>query len=275
VVYFRLCLLLTGFLGKRKAVLDIRTGHDGESIILRFIHNGGIRFESLFYPHVTVISESLREDLGICSSKSHILPLGADIYDLDDKTFNTIRLLYVGTFDYRHIERTIEGFALASEKLGTSVDISYDIVGYGLANEEQRIKQAIQQYNRSSRIRFHGRIPHKELRSYLARCNIGVAFIPITKQYDCQPSTKVFEYLLAGMPVVATSTRENRRVIHGGNGVLIEDTAEAFCDGLMTVSENRNCYNSDVIRRESLKYSWENIVRNNLECYMSSLVGSS
>lgn len=116
-----------------------------------------------------------------------------------------------------------------------------------------------------------GFVPHRELARYYEKCNVGVSYVPINRIYDCQPPTKTFEYLLAGLPVIATNTSENAAVITEHNGLLIEDTPEAFYQALKKLAENRIAYCSDRIRAEALKYSWETIVHSNLVPYINAL----
>jgi glycosyltransferase involved in cell wall biosynthesis len=96
----------------------------------------------------------------------------------------------------------------------------------------------------------------------------------MTDYYDVQPVTKTFEYLLSGMPVIATNTSENRKVINQGNGVLIGDTAEDFYTGLKTILKNRLFFDSVKIRNNSMEYTWYNIVDKNLKIYLDQVCGN-
>ena len=90
----------------------------------------------------------------------------------------------------------------------------------------------------------------------------------MTPYFDCQPPTKTFEYLLSGMPVIATATYENSLVVNDGNGVLINDTADSFCEGLEKLANNRVVYNSEKILTTCKQYTWENIIHNDLKSYL-------
>ena len=121
-------------------------------------------------------------------------------------------------------------------------------------------------------MKFHGRIPNKDLFPFLERNNVGVGFIPLKKHYQCQPATKVFEYLLAGMAVIATRTSENARVIGKQNGVLTDDTPEGFYRGLLEIFANRTRYVSSAIKAEVKDHQWEEIIRGNLVPYLQSIM---
>ena len=252
--------------------LDVRTGYVRDNSLMRLINNLELWFEALFFDHVTIISESLRRVLGIPASKCHLLPLGAERTEMPDKEFSALRLFYVGSLDYRHIDATVAGFDRFFADVQGTLELSYDIVGFGSPEEERKLRESIEMASCRDRVTFHGRIPNKNLTPFLERCNVGVGFIPLKKHYQCQPPTKVFEYLLAGMAVIATRTTENARVIGEGNGVLTDDTPEGFTRGMQELFANRGRYNSSAIKAGVKDYQWEEIIFGNLVPYMHSLM---
>jgi glycosyltransferase involved in cell wall biosynthesis len=225
-------------------------------------------FEVGRFPHVTIVSESLREKLKLDPARATILPLGGDQFARGAKSFDTCRLLYVGTLLDRRIHLTVEGLT-AFYRLGAQDTFeSYDIVGSGPDDQEQRLLEAISRSPVRDRIRVHGRIPNAELHPFFERANVGVGFIPEEEYYQPQPSTKVFEYLLSGMAVIATRTYENARVINKSNGVLIPDTPEGFSEGLRQIVAARLQFNSGSIQRSVGEYSWDAIVQQTLRPYL-------
>ncbi|MBU2645306.1 glycosyltransferase [bacterium] len=248
-------------------ILDIRTGSVHKKQIYRRFYDARMKFETRFFKNVTVISQSLAEKLKI-AHKSHILPLGADIISSTKKTFKSLHLLYVGTLLNRNIEVTVHGFKLFYDEFKERISIAYTIIGDGTNNEAQDLRGLVSKYGLSDVVKVTGLIPYTNLAPYYDTCNIGVSYVPLTDYYDCQPVTKTFEYLLSGMPVIATNTSENRAVIQNKNGVLIGETADDFYVGLKTISKNRMSFDSDNIRFSKLDYKWENIVENNLKPYL-------
>ena len=142
-----------------------------------------------------------------------------------------IHLLYVGTFRGRRLYETLEGFARFYHERSKDVAMRYTLVGTGLPEDCERLRRLSHALRIAHVVEFPGYIPHAELLPYFEMANIGVSYVPITSYYNHQPATKMFEYLFAGMPVVATGTAENRVIINPSNGVLIEDSADGFDSG--------------------------------------------
>jgi len=192
-------------------------------------------FETKFFKNIIVLSKSLSEKLKL-SYKANIIPLGAATISNIEKRFDEMHLLYVGTLYNRHID-TITGFKSFYDAFKDQITLFYTIIGDGPNNEAQASRDLVSKYGLSDVVKITGRIPHTPiLAPYFNICNIGVFYVPLTDYYDCQLVTKTFEYLLSGMPVVATNTSENRAVIQSKNGVLVGETADDFYAGLKTIS---------------------------------------
>ncbi len=272
VVYFQGSFLLPLLAGRKRQILDIRTGYVRSRGPKRWLSNRLLWFESLFFPYITILSESLREDLAIPARKCCLVPLGATHADFPPKTFEDMRLLYVGTLRHRDMEKSVDGFSqFYAERNGGSA-ASFVIVGAGNPEDEQRLRDAIHRSPCPQAINYVGWVDHKDLGKYFAEANVGVAFIPLEEHFQFQPATKVFEYLLAGMPVIATNTFENARTINESNGVLISDTPADFCRGLRELYEARHRYDSAAISASSTKYTWSYIIENQLLPYLTSLL---
>jgi glycosyltransferase involved in cell wall biosynthesis/peptidoglycan/xylan/chitin deacetylase (PgdA/CDA1 family) len=272
IVYFPGCSLLRLVHPSPPLVVDLRTGSEKDGRLQRWLENKMMFLESSLYRNVSIISDSLRALLGFRAGRCHLLPLGAEPRQYPPKTFDELRLLYVGTLSQRHIDKTVEGTDAFLRKHGGQIRLTYDIVGGGHAEDEERVRNAVTRSAYGDRFRIHGRIPYEHLEPFLERCNVGVGFIPQTPYYECQPATKIFEYILAGMPVLATGTAENRLILSEINGVVHEDSAQGFYEGLEQLHARQAAYNSDAIRASVADYHWRNIVRGNLRPFLCSLL---
>lgn len=257
---------------QERLICDIRTGETAPSKIKRWFMDAVMYLELNTFKNKSIISQSLAEKFHV--KNYHLLPLGANTIPFEFKDFSELHLVYVGEFDNRRIQDTVKGFGEFYLRYKDRIKCRYTIIGAGRGNERAIIEQVIAKYGLEEVVKLTGYIQHDQLGNYLQAGNIGVSYIPITKYYDCQPPTKTFEYLLSGMAVLATATKENKLVITGENGVVIQDTAEAFTEGLEKIYERRTTYNAKHIQEESQKrYSWNSIVRSNLNGYLAS-VGS-
>lgn len=269
--YFAGCSVIRALALGERMILDVRTARVTGHRMARRFYDALLRLEAKLFGNVTIISKSLANRLGLSAGKVHVLPLGADVISGSRKHFERLDCLYVGTLNNRNVEDTVRGFALFHDGADGELVRTYTIIGSGDHGEEQELAQIARTLGVGAHVSLLGPIPHQKLAPYFERCNVGVSFIPLTEYFDCQPPTKTFEYLLSGMPVIATRTTENRRVITDTNGLLIDDTAEGFASGLAEMVRRRNQLDSDQIREASLEFTWERIVLENLHPYLESL----
>jgi glycosyltransferase involved in cell wall biosynthesis len=269
VTYFNICFLLAIFCKSKKTVLDIRSGSLKENLIFRSIENLIVLVQSLFFNQVIILSDSLRKKLYISKNKSKVIPLGSETFFSGNHNFSSLNLLYVGSLDNRNIADTVKGLNLFLRKNEeNSITVNYSIIGFGSEAETLKLINCISETKLSDVVKYEGRKNYNELAQYFEQSNIGVVFVPQTPYYDCQPVTKLFEYLLSGMPVIATNTYENRLIVNSVNGVLINDTPEDFCNGLVTIFNERKLFMSSEIRKSVEEYTWGNIIETNLKPYL-------
>jgi len=252
------------------SVMDVRTGdiHLGKKWIS--VLNLRILFSTLFFQHITVLSENLRKLLHLPGRKCTVIPLGADILNRSDKKFDNLFLFYVGGLQERNITQTIEGLSLFAER-NPEISFEYNIVAYGNDESVKALLKVIEKTELTGKVRYHGRKNHDEIAEIFNKSNIGVVYVPITRGYTCQPTTKLYEYVLSGMSVIATKTKENEKDVLPLAGVLVEDNPEAFSRGLEEICKIKHLYSSDQIRQQYMHFQWEEIVGKNLEPLLDKL----
>jgi glycosyltransferase involved in cell wall biosynthesis len=255
---------------KFKIHLDIRTGNISLNVIERNALNYLLRLESQFFKSISVISEGLKQSLKL-PVRSFILPLGANPTIVERKLINKISLLYIGTLSNRRIEDTVVGLGLYLNEHPDS-DIHYIIVGSGWGNEKELIKDKILEYNLERYVDLKGYIPNRDLKQFFEKSNLGVSYIPIEPWFEYQPATKTFEYLMAGIPVIATGTFENKKVINDRNGLIINDNSESFAKSLKFIQDKIDGYNEKLIRDSVIEYNWEAIVFQ-LKLFINNRIG--
>ncbi len=258
--YFKGCSLIRIFLFNKKFRfhIDIRTGSIRERKWKRVFENNLIKSETLFYSSKSVISEGLRKVIGL-PEKTIIIPLGANLIPIKKIKTDQFKLLYVGTFYNRNIHETIVGIAKFIET-NKQAKIIFDIIGSGDQKTESIIKSAINEYKLEKIINLKGYITHDKLKYYFQEANVGISYIPITEYFQFQPATKTYEYLLAGIPVLATNTYENKKIINESNGLIVNDNSESFAIGLEKLIKNYHNFNLIEIQNSAREFEWKKII---------------
>jgi len=263
-VYFSFSFLIGLFGRSEKKIVDIRTGSLKRSALLNRLTNMFYKFSTFPFDRILVISDSLLERMNLSRRKTTVLPLGGESIDRSEKEYNAMQLVYVGVFTGRNIDQTIEGLKMYLEKRQTSMPVHYDIIGFGLESDLERMDLLIQNAGLKDIVTVHKKMNHLELVPFFKQATIGVAFVPMTPFFHVQPSTKVFEYALSGLITVATNTKENARVITTDNGRLCDDSASGFADALLSLELELNSFDEKKIRNSLSEYHWEVIVHKKL-----------
>lgn len=257
-------------LRKNPIIFDIRSSSVSSSPVKRFFGNCILKSELKLFKNITIINESLAQKLHL-KNNYKILPIGAEKLSNTKKTFDEFSLLYIGTLYNRHIENVISGFSKFYDKYKEICPLRLSIIGDGKSNEIDLLKAEVKRYKLEKVVKILGWVSHDKLGPYLDTHNIGISWIPITSYYDIQPATKTFEYLFAGLPVLATKTSENKCIINKINGVTTGDSPEEFYHCLVGMYQERTNYDSDKIRATVQSHSWEKITTT-LSQYIESCV---
>ncbi|MCE0555608.1 glycosyltransferase [Motilimonas sp. E26] len=257
VKYFRLCSLVKLFGGKNDYIMDIRTVAIDNSYLYRLVFNETLKLESLFFKKITVISKSVADFLNI--SKYSIIPLGCPEFQLEDKAFNSLSLLYVGTLSCRDIHKTVTGLATYLKSSSDGSIVSYDIIGDGYANEVDELKALVKSLGLEAIVNVHGRIPFNKLNPYYEKANVGISFVPMTEHFDVQPVTKTLEYLAAGMAVIGTRTSAQMKILTDDLGVLVNDSEDDFARGIAKLVDRKGSFNSSHQTMAVKDMSWSSI----------------
>jgi glycosyltransferase involved in cell wall biosynthesis len=259
--YFRGSSLLALFSkSKNKMFIDIRSAGVMPSKIKRYIYDKFMTFECRFFKNICVVSEGVKRRLNL-PKKSLVIPLGANKITVSRNQMEGLYLLYVGTFINRNIHQTVVGIKLFHDSNPT-IPISYTIIGSGDTECETIIKNTIASNQLENIVTLVGYVQNDQLNSFYANSNIGISYVPITDYFNHQPVTKTFEYLMCGLPVLASGTIENKLIINKDNGIIINDNPISFAEGLEEMSKLMNVYKEEIIMHSVENYEWIKIVEN-------------
>ncbi|PLX66974.1 MAG: hypothetical protein C0603_09910 [Denitrovibrio sp.] len=171
----------------------------------------------------------------------------------DDKMI----LLYSGAITFnRGIDKVIMS-------LKYNEDIHMVCMGYGADKFKDDLVNTAKESGVIDRFHFFGPVPGNQVTSYAASADIGVAPIEnvCLSYYFCSPN-KLFEYLLAGLPVITSNFPEMSRLVDEfGIGLTFdpsspEDIARTIKEALVSEEIRSNVISKT--REVISKYCWEN-----------------
>ncbi len=149
-------------------------------------------------------------------------------------------------------------------------DIMFLVVG-GLKEDVDRYRQ-IADKKGAQNFKLTGFVPHKEVPLYLLASDILV--MPYTSKMTIKGGTKaeqftspikLFEYMAACRPIVATSIASVAEVLENGvNAVLVEpDSTKSLYDGISRVLSDNDLAKKIASKAsaEVIKYTWEDRVK--------------
>lgn len=119
-----------------------------------------------------------------------------------------LRLVYVGGLqEGRSLDVVIKGIAQAAEE----VDCSLTVLGSG--HSEPELKRLASELGVESRVRFEGFVDHAAIGDFIASSNVGLVPHAVTDHTNSTIPNKVFDYMLHGLPVLASDTRPVQRIV--------------------------------------------------------------
>ncbi len=155
-----------------------------------------------------------------------------DLYDipLEKKIF-----VYVGGLQQdRGLEKMIDAAFLLQDKA------AFIMIGEGASKESLQLKT--KEMNIESNVFFHPSIESEKVIEILTSADIGVSLIEQhSKSYELALPSKVFEYMLAGLPVVSSPLKQVKDLFNTSEGVLFADPENSeellsACDKAMLMS---------------------------------------
>ena len=138
---------------------------------------------------------------------------------------------YIGVLRARHgLTTLVETFGMVAQPLPTAQLL---VVGDG--PEREYLDREMAARGLTDRVQFTGAVPPELVPGYLASMDIALAPYPPLAQFYLSP-LKLYEYMAAGLPIIATRIGQIEEVIeHGETGILVRPgdangMAEALID---------------------------------------------
>jgi glycosyltransferase involved in cell wall biosynthesis len=254
----------------RKFYIETSTPSVAKSKLKRFIIDSLLGLTLKPYKKIGCGNPSTVKKLRIPEKKVCYSKIGFPEYTFSLKQFDELHLVYLGTVNNRDIWKTVIGLKNFILKF-PEIKITYDIIGGGNKEYVAELTKSITENNIQNFVRYHGFQPGDIVNDIFTKCNIGIAFVPIVEYYDDVSTTKALEYLLSGMPIIATKTTFATGILKPEAGVLCNDSPEDFAWALEEVYKNRRIYDSEKIRSLYKKYAMSYIVKNSYIPMLKSL----
>jgi glycosyltransferase involved in cell wall biosynthesis len=171
---------------------------------------------------VHVVSRQLAEIVagsGVPMDAIHVVPNGADPQPScppKREVGHPVRVLFVGGFYPWHgLEHLLRAVSLIPPEAR-----ALRLVLTGGGPESDKIRQMIASLGLGDIVDMPGRVSHAQVQDYLRSSDIAVAPYPELKPFYFSP-LKLFEYMAAGLPVVASDQGQISEVIESGRtGIL-------------------------------------------------------
>jgi len=124
-----------------------------------------------------------------------------------------------------------------------------------------------------SNTRFTGFIPNGEIPGYLFAADaVVMPYTSMVASKDYMSPMKLFEYLAAGRPIVATDFPSVREIINENNAILVQpDSADALAAGLRQALRPESMVLGENAMETAQLYTWKRRVEHVLEFLNDSL----
>jgi len=215
------------------------------------------------------IGEAHREDLlaqGCKPARTKLIYMGVDEHfrgvalkrvrqDVNDP----LELIYTGTVQKaRGRDVMLEAMAMA---IKAGVPVRLTLVGAS-PEELAYCNDYARQLGIADAVTLHGRVPGNEIPAYIAQADAGICIWEDQPWWRFNPPTKLFEYLVAGLPVLASNICTHTQYIsHGQNGLVFEYDSGSLAQAIQALWERRAelpAYKQRALE-SSTPYQWENI----------------
>jgi glycosyltransferase involved in cell wall biosynthesis len=175
-------------------------------------------------------------------------------YDRDEKYFT---LLYVGGISYhRGLQYVIDGLKL----LATEIPIRLWIAGKG--KYSAILKEQVKRLSIEDRVEFLGLLTREKTEALMKKSDLGMIPHVRSEQSDNSSPNKLFEYMAAGLPILASDCISVKRIVNETQSGLtyIYDSPQDFANVVKDLYHNRAksgifADNGKKAIRE--KYNWE------------------
>lgn len=163
-----------------------------------------------------------------------------------------IQLVYVGVLNY---ERNLLTFCRAVERANAQgMNFKFSMIGNGTERADLEDFAA----QTEGRISVLPPVQHTQVPEILGNAHVGVLAFPDEEKFRVSSPIKLFEYMAAGLPILATRISCHTDVIENGDYVFWAENSdeESLTDALALAWQNSDCLSEMGSRAASASVKW-------------------
>ena len=185
-------------------------------------------------------------------------PTISDFPLIENKAENKVpNIIYVGSLtEERGLKKMIKAYKIVRENFEAELTI---VGGFYDISLEQWAKNYDSKYNLN--INWKGWIEYTELAQHFSEADIGLCILQNSERYMKAIATKVYEYIIMGLPVVTSKGHMSDRLVKEEKyGISVDSSDEnEIADGILTLLNQNtiNAISKENIQYSRTKYVWE------------------
>lgn len=160
-------------------------------------------------------------------------------------------VMYVGSFLWYSMDVLVD--------LAVALDQGACLIIVGAKEEEIRtLQQKAHAKNISDRMMYVSRVKPNQVAEYL--CSADILVNPLVITYPGSISSKLYEYMAAGKPIVSTAGGANLEILRNNeNAMIVELSGKAFAVAIKRLIDDAAMRDSLSVaaRDDARKYTWE------------------
>ena len=169
----------------------------------------------------------------------------------------TPNIIYVGSLtEERGLKKMIKAYKIVKENF----NVDFTVVG---GFYDTHLEEWAKNYDLKNnlKIKWKGWVNYTELAPQFSEADIGLCILQDSDRYMKAIATKVFEYLIMGIPVVTSKGHMSDKLVKSGNyGVSVDSSNQnAIADGILNLLNRKSIKENaeDIVRFSRDKYVWE------------------
>lgn len=219
---------------------------------------------------ICVVSQEMKHyvatEYGVSNSRILVVPPGGKLRcERTHENPHARKVAYTGTISYReHVDLYVQSINLIREK---APDVEFYATGKG--EDLNKIKALCQ--NLKAHVNWFWFPDESDFFRFLCSCSVGVLPSSDDKARIMGTPIKLFDYLSAGLPIVANDVGGWSAIIEQENvGILTEDTPESFSSALLKLACDeslRKKMSRNAIEAVRDRHSWDRAVEPLVKAY--------